>query len=117
MSFSSRIIARLTITSCIAACIAYGWLYLKQSRVQEHLHERSLLQQAREISEYLSVNGSGQPELNLAPAMYEPSRQHISVCHPGRQRKNRGEVQRSRGAANGTFQYQGGTRMEEENCR
>jgi signal transduction histidine kinase len=71
MSFSSRIIARLTITSCIAACIAYGWLYLKQSRVQEHLHERSLLQQAREISEYLSVNGSGQPELNLPPALYE----------------------------------------------
>ena len=71
MSFSSRIIARLTITSCIAACIAYGWLYLKQSRVQEHLHERSLLQQAREISEYLSVNGNGQPELNLPPALYE----------------------------------------------
>src|ERR1700730_7949144 len=71
MSFSSRIIARLTITSCIAACIAYGWFYLKQSRVQKHLHERSLLQQAREISQYLSVDGSGQPELNLPPALYE----------------------------------------------
>ena len=71
MSLSSRIIARLTITTCIASCIAYGWLYLKQSRVQEHLHERTLLQQAREISRYLSVNDSGQPELNLPPALYE----------------------------------------------
>jgi hypothetical protein len=71
MSLSSRIIARLTITTCIASCIAYGWLYLKQSRVQEHLDERTLLQQAQEISRYLSVNESGQPELNLPPALYE----------------------------------------------
>src|SRR5271166_6427187 len=71
MSFSSRIIVRLTITTCIASCVAYGWLYLKQSSVQKHLHERSLLQQAREISQYLSVNDSGRPELNLPPALSE----------------------------------------------
>src|SRR5208337_3219128 len=71
MSFSSRIIVRLTITTFTASCIAYGWLYFKQSRVQKHLHERTLLQQAREISQYLSVNDSGQPELNLPPALYE----------------------------------------------
>jgi len=71
MSFSTRIIVRLAITTCIASCIAYGWLYFKQSRVQEHLHERTLLQQAREISQYLSVDDSGQPELNLPPALYE----------------------------------------------
>jgi hypothetical protein len=71
MSFSSRIIVRLTITTCIATCIAYGWLYLKQSSVQKHLFERSLVQQAREISQYLSVNDSGQPDLNLPPALSE----------------------------------------------
>jgi hypothetical protein len=71
MSVSSRIIARLMITTCVAGCIAYGWLYLKQSRVDRHLHERALLQQAREISRYLSIDDAGKLELMLPAALSE----------------------------------------------
>ena len=71
MSLSSRIIARLAVTSLIAAAIGYGWLYLKQAHVDAYLRERSLVRQAQEISQYLSVNADGSPELGLPAQLAE----------------------------------------------
>ena len=59
MSLSSRITARLAITTLIAAAIGYGWLYLKQIRVESYLRERALVRQAEEISNYLSATADG----------------------------------------------------------
>ena len=60
MSLSSRIIVRLTITTTVAAAVAYGWLYIKQSRVEAYLRERSLVRQAQEVSSFLSATLTGQ---------------------------------------------------------
>ena len=53
MSLASRIIIRLALTSLIATGAAYGWLYVKQSRVDEYLRHLTLMQQAQEISRYV----------------------------------------------------------------
>ena len=59
MSLSSRIIVRLTITTAVAAAVSYGWLYVKQSRVEAYLRERTLVRQAQEISSFISTSGDG----------------------------------------------------------
>jgi signal transduction histidine kinase len=71
MSLASRIIIRLTLTSVIATGAAYGWLYAKQSHVDEYLRHLTLMQQAEEISRYMSINADGEAELNLPPQLYE----------------------------------------------
>jgi signal transduction histidine kinase len=71
MSLSSRIIVRLTITTVIAAVIAYGWLYIKQSRVDSYLRERTLTLQAQEIAGYISTNPDGSVYLNLPAKLLE----------------------------------------------
>jgi hypothetical protein len=71
MSLSSRIIARLTITTLVAAGLAYGWLYLKQSRVEGYLRERALIRQAQEISDYISIRENGSIDLGLPPRLLE----------------------------------------------
>ena len=77
MSLSSRIIARLTITTTIAAAVAYGWLYLKQSRVDTYLRQRTLVRQAQEISTYISMGPDGSVDLDL------PSRLSEAYNSPG----------------------------------
>ena len=71
MSLSSRIIVRLTITTLVAAGVAYGWLYLKQSRVEGYLRERALMRQAQEISDYISIRENGSIDLDLPPRLLE----------------------------------------------
>ena len=71
MSLSSRIILRLTATSLIAAAIGYGWLYLKQAHVDSYLRERTLVRQAEEISQFLSLNADGSIALDLPPQLSE----------------------------------------------
>jgi len=71
MSLSSRIIVRLAITTIVAAAVAYGWLYIKQSRVETYLRERSLELQAQEIASYLSANPDGSVFLNLPAKLSE----------------------------------------------
>jgi signal transduction histidine kinase len=71
MSLSSRIIARLTITTAVAAAVSYGWLYLKQSHVEAYLRERTLVRQAQEVSSFLSTSPDGSIYLDLPSKLSE----------------------------------------------
>jgi signal transduction histidine kinase len=71
MSLSSRIIVRLTLTTFVATGVAYGWLYLKQSRVDDYLRQRTLVRQAQEISNFISINDDGSINLQLPPRLLE----------------------------------------------
>ena len=71
MSLSSRIIIRLTITTAIASGISYGWLYIKQSRVDSYLRQLTLVKQAREISSYIELSPDGSVELALPARLSE----------------------------------------------
>ena len=71
MSLSSRIIIRMTVTTVLAAAVAYGWLYIKQSRVEAYLRERTLVLQAQEISRFISTNSDGSVYLNLPSKLLE----------------------------------------------
>jgi hypothetical protein len=69
MSISQKIILRLAVTTLVATAVAYGWLYVKAARVQDYLDQRALVQQAREISDFISVNANGSFELNLPSSL------------------------------------------------
>jgi signal transduction histidine kinase len=71
MSLSSRIIVRLTITTAVAAAVSYGWLYLKQSRVEAYLRERTLVRQAQEVSSFISASPDGSVYLDLPSKLSE----------------------------------------------
>ena len=71
MSLSSRIIVRLTITTVVAAAISYGWLYLKQSRVEAYLRERTLVRQAQEVSSFIAASPDGSIYLDLPSKLSE----------------------------------------------
>jgi len=71
MTIAQKIIIRLAVTTLIATAVAYGWLYVKVARVHDYLDQRALLQQARDISDFISVNAAGQPELNLPARLSE----------------------------------------------
>ena len=71
MSLSSRIIVSLSITSVIATAVAYGWLYIKQARVETYLRQRTLTRQAQEISRFLATKGNGEIELKLPADLHE----------------------------------------------
>jgi len=61
----------VTITTFVATGVALGWLYLKQSRVESYLHERALVRQAQEISNFISINDNGSIDLGLPPQISE----------------------------------------------
>jgi signal transduction histidine kinase len=71
MSLSRKIIKRLMITTLLGTAIAYGWLYIKATSVENYLEQRALTQQAREISDFLSINEDGTVVLNLSPRLSE----------------------------------------------
>jgi len=71
MSLSSRIITRLTILTVAATAISYGWLYIKQSRVETYLRQRSLSRQAEELASYINLNADGSIDINLPPKLSE----------------------------------------------
>lgn len=71
MSLSSRIIVRLTITTLVATGVAYGWLYLKQSRVDDYLRQRALVRQAQEIANFISISNDGSVDLQLPSRLLE----------------------------------------------
>ena len=71
MSLAEKIIKRLMLTTLVGTCVAYGWLYLKAVHVQTYLEQRALLQQAREISDFIAVDGAGVVALNLPPRLSE----------------------------------------------
>jgi signal transduction histidine kinase len=71
MSLSSRIIVRLTIITAVAGAAAYGWLYVKQSRVEAYLRERTLVRQAQEVSSFISMSSDGSIYLDLPSKLSE----------------------------------------------
>jgi signal transduction histidine kinase len=71
MSLAYKIIQRLMITTLVGTSVAYGWLYLKAAHVQNYLEQRALVQQAREISDFIVIDASGSVTLNLPPRLSE----------------------------------------------
>jgi len=71
MSLAEKIIKRLMITTLLGTCVAYGWLYIKAVNVQSYLEQRALLQQAREISDFITLGADGTVVLNLPPRLSE----------------------------------------------
>ncbi|MGD0023212.1 MAG: ATP-binding protein [Xanthobacteraceae bacterium] len=71
MSLSSRIIVRLTITTAVATAVGYGWLYMKQSRVEAYLRQRTLVRQAQEVSSFISMSPDGSVDLDLPSKLSE----------------------------------------------
>jgi signal transduction histidine kinase len=71
MSLAHKIIKRLMITTLVGTGVAYGWLYLKATHVQNYLEQRALVQQAREISDFIVVGDDGSVALNLPPRLSE----------------------------------------------
>jgi two-component system sensor histidine kinase TctE len=70
-SLARKIIIRLMITTLVGTGVAYGWLYLKASHVQNYLEQRALVQQAREISDFIVIGENGTATLNLPPRLSE----------------------------------------------
>ena len=70
-SLARKIIKRLMITTLVGTGVAYGWLYLKATHVQSYLEQRALVQQAREISDFIAVGETGDVVLNLPPRLSE----------------------------------------------
>lgn len=71
MSLAEKIIKRLMLTTLVGTCVAYGWLYIKAINVQSYLEQRALLQQAREISDFITLGEGGMVVLNLPPRLSE----------------------------------------------
>ena len=70
-SLSRRITIGLTITMIAASLCAFGWLYLKAEWTDTGLRKQALLDQARVIGSYLTVNENGSVELNLPARLAE----------------------------------------------
>jgi signal transduction histidine kinase len=70
-SLAHKIIMRLMITTLVGTGAAYGWLYLKATRAQSYLEQRALVQQAREISDFIYVGADGAVVLSLPPRLSE----------------------------------------------
>ena len=70
-SLARKIITRLMITTLVGTGVAYGWLYLKAAHVQNYLEQRALVQQAREISDFIVVGEDGPLTLDLPPRLSE----------------------------------------------
>src|SRR6202051_701913 len=71
MSLAHKIIKRLMITTLLGTGVAYGWLYLKATHVQNYLEQRALVQQAREISDFIAVGEDGAVALDLPSRLSE----------------------------------------------
>ena len=71
MSLAHKIILRLMLTTLVGTAVAYGWLYLKAAHVQSYLEQRALVQQAREIADFVSMSEDGSLMLNLPPRLSE----------------------------------------------
>jgi signal transduction histidine kinase len=71
MSLARKIIKRLMITTLVGTGAAYGWLYIKATHVQNYLEQRALVQQAREIADFISTGENGSIVLNLPPRLSE----------------------------------------------
>ena len=71
MSLAEKIVRRLMITTLVGTCVAYGWLYVKALHVQTYLEQRALVQQAREISDFIMIGKDGGITLNLPPSFIE----------------------------------------------
>ncbi|HVZ53563.1 MAG TPA: ATP-binding protein [Pseudolabrys sp.] len=70
-SLLRRIAFGLTFTIVISGLCAFGWLYLKTKWTDAGLRQQALLDQARVIARYLTVDENGSVRLNLPPRLAE----------------------------------------------
>jgi signal transduction histidine kinase len=70
-SLMRRITIGLTATMLIASLCGFGWLYIKSEWTNAALHKQTLLDQARVIASYLSVNNKNGVSLHLPPRLAE----------------------------------------------
>ena len=70
-SLMRRITIGLTATMLIAGLCAFGWLYLKTEWTDAALRQQTLLDQARVIAGYLTIDVHNSISLNLPPRLAE----------------------------------------------
>jgi signal transduction histidine kinase len=70
-SLMRRITLALTATMLIASLCGFGWLYFKTEWTDAALGKQTLLDQARVIARYLSIDGKNRISLDLPPRLAE----------------------------------------------
>ncbi|AMN38493.1 sensor histidine kinase [Rhodoplanes sp. Z2-YC6860] len=80
-SISRRIVISLAVTTVLAAICEYGWLYLKARSTAASLRERTLLEQAKDISAFLVIDSNGNPDLTLPARLAEAYNNSASTYH------------------------------------
>jgi signal transduction histidine kinase len=73
-SISQRLSISLTITTVVTSLCAFGWIYLQARSTENALRERTLLDQARLIANYLVVDKDGAVQLPLPATITEAYR-------------------------------------------
>lgn len=80
-SISRRIVISLAVTMLIAGLCEYGWLYLKTELTAIALRERSLIEQAKDIANFLVIDKDGEPDLVLPARLAEAYNNSKSAYH------------------------------------
>jgi signal transduction histidine kinase len=70
-SLTRQITLGLTATMLVASLCAFGWLYLKTEWTDAALRKETLLDQAKVIAGYLTVDDEGKVQLDLPPRLSE----------------------------------------------
>jgi signal transduction histidine kinase len=99
-SIAQRLSISLTITTIVTSLCAYGWIYLQARSTENALRERVLLDQARLIANYLVIDESGVPQLQL-PVRIADAYRHPNESHRYAVREQSGEVLFSSGLSVG----------------
>lgn len=70
-SLLGRIVLRLSLTTLVAIICAYGWLWHMFASTTGTLQNKSLIETARAIAEFVSPGADGRPTLGLSAAVRE----------------------------------------------
>jgi signal transduction histidine kinase len=73
-SISWRIFVRLAITTVLMSMFAYGWIYWQAQSTEIAVRQRVLLNQAKQIANYLILDERGEPALKLPQAIVDSYR-------------------------------------------
>jgi signal transduction histidine kinase len=73
-SISWRIFVRLAITTVLMSMFAYGWIYWQAQSTEIAVRQRVLLNQAKQIANYLILDEGGEPALKLPQAIVDSYR-------------------------------------------
>ena len=105
-SLSQRLISRVVLASFVAVLVAFAWLYWKNYQVQGFLRDRSLITQAQDIGQHLSLRTDGSIQLKL-PARLEEAYNEDSGAYHYAVRNAAGELLMSSAASVGAMPHIG----------